>query len=77
MMAPKMTVQRMPYRVAIGPIAMPPRPEPSQASAAASAGTERWLPASAAIALRPTETIHSPPNEKARQASATVATTHE
>src|SRR5690348_2650230 len=61
----------------MGPIAMPPRPEPSQASAAASAGTERWLPASAAITLRPTETIHNPPNEKARQMSATVATTHD
>src|SRR5205807_6597434 len=58
-------------------IATPPRPEPSHASAAASAGTERALPASAAIALRPTETIHNPPNEHAMQASATVATTHD
>src|SRR5689334_8623068 len=58
-------------------MATPPRPEPSQASAAARAGTERWPPASAAIALRPTETIHRPPNEHAMQPSATVATTHD
>ena len=52
--APPMTVQRMPSRSASQPIAIPPRAEPNQASAKASAGTERALPSSAAIGFSAT-----------------------
>src|SRR5262249_8498240 len=59
------------------PITRPPIEVPNQASALASDGTERVPPRSAAIALRPTAGIHSPPNERDISTTETVATTQE
>src|SRR5262245_9401325 len=56
---------------------MPPAPYPIQASALASAGTERWPPDSAAIVLSATMVIHGAPNAVARITSRTPATTQE
>src|SRR5262245_15888765 len=75
--APKMTVQRMPKRSATRPMAMPPAPAPSQASALASDGTERPPPTSAAMDLRPTAVIQNAPNEMASRHNAMLATTQE
>src|SRR5829696_3129502 len=71
-----MAVQRTPIFSAIPPMAIPPIPDPNQASAAASAGTERASPASAAISLSATVTIHGAPNAMAMMPSAMVATVH-
>jgi len=56
-----MTVQRTPMRSATQPIATPPAAEPSQASAKASAGTERAPPSSAAIGFSATTVMTGAP----------------
>ena len=56
---------------------MPPAPDPSQASAQASAGIERAPSTSAAISLSATALIQAEPNAIAMMVSATEATTHE
>src|SRR5437764_11688759 len=75
--APKITVQRMPKRCAIRPMATPPTEVPIQASETASDGTERAPPSSAAIGFKPTAAIQSAPNEVASSATDTVATIQE
>src|SRR5436853_1981741 len=52
---------------------MPPRPEPNQASAVASDGTERTPPTSAAIGLSATTAIHIAPNDTPRITSDRLA----
>src|SRR3954453_11985392 len=74
---PKITVQRVPIRSATRDMIMPPTPEPSHASALASAGTERDPPTSAAISLSATAEINATPNDIARMNSATEGTAHE
>src|SRR5258707_5117586 len=74
---PQMTVQRVPILSAIRPIKMPPMPEPSQASALASAGIERTPFTSAAMSLSATAVIHAAPNAISIVTSATVATAHD
>src|SRR4051812_43483624 len=74
---PKITVQRVPTRSAIRDMMMPPTPEPSHASALASAGTERDPPTSVAISLSATAVIQAAPNDIPRMASATEATVQE
>src|SRR3954447_22993039 len=74
---PKITVQRVPIRSAIRDMIMPPMPEPSHASALASAGTERDPPTSLAMSLSATAVIQAAPNDIPRMASATEATAHE
>jgi hypothetical protein len=76
-MAPKITVQRMPYQSASRPITTPPNDVPSQASELASDGAERAPPRSAAIAFRPTAVIQSAPKEAASRATDTLATIQE
>src|ERR1700709_1885126 len=71
---PKITVQRVPTRSAIRDMTMPPMPEPSHASALASAGTERDPPTSLAISLSATAVIQAAPNDIPRTKSATEAT---
>ena len=56
---------------------MPPKPEPSQTSAPAKAGTERSPLTSAAMSLSATTVIHGAPKATAMTNSAAVATTHE
>ena len=56
---------------------MPPAAVPSQASAFASAGTERAPPVSAAIAFKPTAVIHGAPKDMPSSANETPATTQE
>jgi hypothetical protein len=56
---------------------MPPMPEPSHASAPASAGTERDPPTSLAMSLSATAVIQAAPNDIPRTASATEATAQE
>src|SRR4029078_9821519 len=73
----KRTAERVPTRSAMRDIRMPPVPEPSHASAPASAGTERAPPTSLAMSLRATVVIHAPPNDTPKTASATEATTQE
>src|SRR5690242_1592566 len=75
--APDITVQRVPTRSAIWPIRMPPTPEPSQASALASAGIERAPPASVAMSLSATAMIQAAPNAIIMMRSATEATIQE
>ena len=75
--APNITVQRMPYFSATRPIRMPPTAEPNQASEAASEGTERCPPISAAIDFSPTEVIHGAPKESPSRSRAMLATTQE
>src|SRR6185437_5617802 len=75
--APASTVQRVPTRSAMRPMMMPPTPEPSQASALASAGIERVPPTSAAMSLSATAVIQAAPNAIAMINSATEATTQE
>src|SRR6185437_3217651 len=75
--APQITVQRVPTRSAMRPIRMPPTPEPSQASALASAGIERAPPASAATSLSATAMIQAAPNAIIMMNSATDATIQE
>src|SRR2546426_3550484 len=75
--APKVTVQRMPKRYAIRPIARPPTDVPSQASELASEGAERAPPRSAAIDFSPTAVIQRAPNDIAISATDTLATIHE
>src|ERR1700688_401964 len=75
--APKMTVQRIPTRSATRAMMIPPAPEPSHASALASAGTERDPPTSLAMSLSATTAIQAPPNDIARTNSATDATAQE
>jgi len=75
--APKMTVQRVPTLSAMRPIRMPPKPEPSQARALASAGIERTPSTSAAMSLSATAVIHAAPNAISIVTSATVATAQE
>src|SRR5689334_12576584 len=75
--APHITVQRVPIVLAIRPINMPPTPEPSQASALASAGVERTPSTSAAMSLSATAVIHAAPNAISMVTSATVATAQE
>src|SRR5689334_5056272 len=74
---PRITVVRVPMRSARCDIRMPPVPEPSQASALASAGTERAPPASLAMSFSATAVIHAAPNDMPRITRATEATTHE
>src|SRR5436305_8962233 len=74
---PAITVQRVPTRSASRDMMMPPAPEPSQASALASAGTERDPPTSAAMSFSATAVIHAAPNDIARISSATEATAQE
>src|SRR5215471_1428097 len=74
---PQSTVQRVPTRFAIRPMRMPPTPEPSQASALASAGTDRTPPTSAAMSLSATAVIQAAPNAINMVISATVATAHD
>src|SRR5258707_5757280 len=74
---PTITVQRVPTRSAIRDMMMPPMPEPSHASALASAGTERDPPTSPAMSLSATAVIHAAPNDIPRMASATEATAQE
>src|ERR1035438_395292 len=75
--APTITVQRVPMRSAMRPITMPPMPEPSQASALASAGIERMPPTSAAMSLSATAVIQAAPNDIAMMNSATEAMTQD
>src|SRR5450631_1073031 len=75
--APQITVQRVPTRSAILPIRIPPMPEPSQASAAASDGIERIPPTAAAISLSATAVIQAAPNAISIVTSATKATAHD
>src|SRR6476646_8647151 len=75
--APKITVHRVPTLSAIHPIRLPPRPEPSQASATARAGIERTPSTSAAMSLSATAAIHAAPNAISIVTSAAVATAHE
>ena len=58
-----MTTRRIPKRSAIQPIGMPPTAAPNQASAQASAGTERASPSSAAIGFSATTVMTGAPNE--------------
>src|SRR4051794_3650021 len=74
---PKITVQRVPTRSATRDMTMPPRPEPSHASALASDGTERNPPTSLAMSLSATAVIQAAPNDIARMKSATEATAQE
>src|SRR5450631_1317649 len=74
---PKMTVQRVPTRSAIRDMMIPPAPEPSHASALASAGTARDPFTSLAMSLSATTLIQAPPNDIPRMKSATKATTQE
>src|SRR4051794_18523115 len=74
---PAITVQRVPTRSATRDMTMPPTPEPSHASALASAGTERAPPTSAAMSFSATAVIHAAPNDIARISSATEATAQE
>jgi len=74
---PKITVQRVPTRSAIRAMMMPPVPEPSQASALASAGTERDPPTSLAMSLSATAVIHAAPNDIPMMNSAAEATAQE
>jgi hypothetical protein len=74
---PKITVQRVPIRSAIRAMMMPPVPEPSQASALASAGTERDPPTSLAMSLSATAAIHAAPNDIPIMKRAAEATTQE
>jgi hypothetical protein len=74
---PKITVQRVPTRSAIRAMMMPPVPEPSHASALASAGTERDPPTSLAMSLSATTVIQAAPNDIPRIKSATEATAQE
>ena len=53
----------MPIRSASQPIPTPPAAEPNQASAKASAGTERALPSSAAIGFSATTVIVGAPHD--------------
>ena len=75
--APNITVQRVPTRSAMRPMRMPPAPEPSQASAEASAGTEREPPTSAAMSLSATAVIQAAPNAIIMVTSAMLATTQD
>src|ERR1700733_2057097 len=75
--APKITVQRVPIRSAIRDMMIPPAPEPSHASALASAGTERDPLTSLAMSLSATTAIQAAPNDIARTNSATDATAQE
>src|SRR5947209_9756316 len=74
---PKITVQRVPTRSATRDMMMPPTPEPSQASALASAGMERDPPTSPAMSFSATAVIQAAPNDIARMKSATDATAQE
>ena len=56
---------------------MPPTPEPSQASALASAGIERAPPTSAAMSLSATAVIQAAPNDIIMANSAADATTQD
>src|ERR1700742_492348 len=75
--APKITVARVPKRSATRAIMMPPKPEPSQASELASAGTERRPPASLAMSLSATAEIQAAPNDIPSTNSAAEATAQE
>src|SRR5665647_534305 len=75
--APQLTVQRVPTRSAMRPMMMPPMPEPNQASALASAGTERTPPTSPAMSFNATAVIQAAPNDIISAHSAAAATTHE
>src|ERR1700720_3744951 len=74
---PKMTVQRVPTRSAIRDMMIPPAPEPSHASALASAGTERDPPTSPAMSLSATTAIQAAPNDIPRIKRATNAMVQE
>src|SRR5512144_32213 len=75
--APQTTVHRVPTLSASRPIKIPPTPEPSQASALASAGMERMPLTSAAMSFNATAVIHADPNAISMVTSATVATAHD
>src|ERR1700690_1256745 len=74
---PHTPVQLVPMGSAMRPITMPPMPEPSQASALASAGIERVPPTSAAMSLSATAVIQAAPNDIPMMQSATEATTQD
>src|SRR5262245_5881665 len=74
---PQITVHLVPTLSAIRPIRMPPKPEPSQARALASAGIERIPSTSAAMSLSATAVIQAAPNAIIMVTSATVATVQE
>src|SRR5215475_712626 len=74
---PQITVHRVPTLSAILPIKMPPKPEPSQARALASAGIDRIPFTSAAMSLSATAVIHAAPKAISIVTSATVATAHD
>src|SRR3970040_589246 len=74
---PNSTVQRVPTRSAMRPIMMLPAPEPSQASALASAGIERVRPTSSAMSLSATAVIQAAPNAIIMINSAAEATAHD
>src|SRR6266700_4125842 len=74
---PQITVHLVPTLSAIRPIRMPPIPEPSQASALASAGIARTPSTSAAMSLSATAVIHAAPKAISIVTSATVATAQE
>src|SRR5262249_56918999 len=75
--APQITVHRVPTLSAILPIRMPPKPEPSQARALASAGIDRIPFTSAAMSLSATAVIHAAPNAISIVINAAVATVQE
>src|ERR1700712_3459121 len=74
---PKLPARRVPPQSAIRDMMMPPMPEPSHASALASAGTERNPPTSLAMSLSATAVIQAAPNDIPRMKSATEATAQE
>src|SRR5262245_47413546 len=75
--APQTTVHRVPTLSASRPIKMPPTPEPSQASALASAGMERMPSTSAAMSLSATAVVHAAPNAISMVKRAAMATAHD
>src|SRR5581483_6109244 len=77
MTPPNITIARWPNRLATWPIAIPPTPEPSQATALATAGTVRVPSSSAAMSLSATVTIQALPSATQLAISAAVATTQD
>src|ERR1700733_5733796 len=75
--APKMPSRRAPIGPAIRDMMIPPAPEPSHASALASAGTERDPPTSPAMSLSATTAIQAAPNDIPRIKRATNAMVQE
>src|ERR1700742_1765521 len=74
---PKMTVVRVPIRLATCDIRMPPTPQPTHASDVASDGIERDPPTSSAMSLSPTAVIQAAPYDMPSTTSAADATAQE